>query len=80
MLKVLEAKLKFCVGETSEDFESRYDTNLREMETQCRDLLIEEHYKKFCLMGSFWEGIVGVNVDFNWLFKVRTHLDKTEKE
>ena len=31
-------------------------------------------------MNSFWEEIGGANVDLNWLIKVRSHLDKIEKE
>ena len=31
-------------------------------------------------MNSFWEVIAGANVDLNWLIKVRSHLDKIEKE
>ena len=31
-------------------------------------------------MDSFWEVIAGANVDLNWLIKVRSHLDKIEKE
>ena len=51
------------------------------MEIKCRDLLLEEHCEKlFCLMDSFWEEIAGANVDLNWLIKVRSHLDKIEKE
>ena len=38
----LEAKKKFCVGRTSKNFEEKWDTNLREMETKCWDLLLEE--------------------------------------
>ena len=44
-------------------------------------LKLEEHCEKlFCLMDSFWEEIAGANVDLNWLVKVRSHLDKIEKE
>ena len=69
------------MGGTSENFEKKWDTNLRGMETNCRDLLLEEHCEKlFCLMDSFWEVIAGANVDLNWLIKVRSHLDKIEKE
>ena len=81
MPKGLEAKKRYCVGGTSENFEQKWDANLREMEIKCRDLLLEEHCEKlFCLMDSFWEEIAGANVDLNWLVKVRSHLDKTEKE
>ena len=31
-------------------------------------------------MDSFWEVIAGANVNLNWLIKIRSHLDKTEKE
>ena len=81
MPKGLEAKKRYCVGGTSENFEQKWDANLREMEIKCRDLLLEEHCEKlFCLMDSFWEEIAGANVDLNWLVKVRSHLDKIEKE
>ena len=49
--------------------------------TKCEDLLLKEHCEKlFCSMDSFWEVIAAVNVDLNWLTKVRSHLDKIEKE
>ena len=51
------------------------------MESKCRDLLLEEHCKKFFyLMDCFWKAIVDVDVDISWLVKVREHLDKIEKE
>ena len=51
------------------------------MEKNCWDLLLEEHCGKlFCLMDSFWEVIAGANVNLNWLIKIRSHLDKIEKE
>ena len=31
-------------------------------------------------MDSFWEAIAGANLDLNWLLKVRSPLDKIEKE
>ena len=31
-------------------------------------------------MDSFWETVARANVDLNCLFKVRSHLDKIEKE
>ena len=31
-------------------------------------------------MDNFWEVIAGTNVDLNWLIKVRSYLDKIEKE
>ena len=38
MSKGLEAKKRFCVRGTSENFEKKWDTNLGEMERICRDL------------------------------------------
>ena len=67
--------------ESSKDFEKKWDGNLRNMESKCRDLLLEEHCKKlFYLINCFWEAIVDVDVDISWLVKVRNHLDKIEKE
>ena len=42
MPKGLEARKRFLRGGTSENFEMKWDTNLREMERKCRDLLLEE--------------------------------------
>ena len=65
----------------SENFEKKWDMNLREMERKCRDSLLEKHCEKlFRLMDSFWEVIADTNADLNWLIKVRSHLDKIEKE
>ena len=73
MPKGLEANKSFCVGGTSENFEKKWDANLR-------DLLLEEHCEKlFCLMDSFWEVTASANVNLNWLIKIRSHLDKIEK-
>ena len=33
-----------------------------------------------CFMDIFWEVIAGANINFNWLIKIRSHLDKIEKE
>ena len=45
MPKGFEAKEEYCVGEvTSKDFKKKWDGNLRDMESQCRDLLFEEHF------------------------------------
>ena len=32
------------------------------------------------LIDSFWEAIADLDVDIDWLVKVRTHLDKTKKK
>ena len=33
-----------------------------------------------CFMDIFWEVIAGANINLNWLIKIRSHLDKIEKE
>ena len=80
--KGLEAKKNYCVGGvTSKDFKKKWDGNLQDMDSRCRDLLLEEHFKRlFYLMSCFCEAIVDLNVDISWLVKVRNHLDKIEKE
>ena len=51
------------------------------MESKCWGLLLEEHCRKlFYLMSCFWEAIVYVDIDVNWLIKVGNHLDKIDKE
>ena len=59
---------------------SPWDGNLRDMESKCWDLLLEEHCKKLFYLMSCCEAIVDVNVDISWLVKVRNDLDKIEKE
>ena len=82
MPKSLEEKKKYCVeGVTLKDFKKKWDGNLQNMESKCRDLLLEEHCKKlFDLMNYFWEAIIDVDVDISWLIKGRNHLDKIEEE
>ena len=51
------------------------------MDTKCRDLLLQEHCKKlFFLIDSFWHDIKDFNFDFEWLLKVRNHLEKLERK
>ena len=51
MPRGLEAKKRHCVSGTSENFEKKWDANLRKMEIKCRNLLLEEHCEKlFCLI------------------------------
>ena len=51
-----------------------------ELDGMWRDLLLQEHCKKlFDLMDIFWCDIKYVELDVNWLLKVKTHLDKLEK-
>ena len=75
------SKEKVLRGGTSKDFEEKWDGNLRDMESKCRDLFLEEHCKKvFYLMDCFWEAIVDVDVDIGWLVNVRNNLNKIENE
>ena len=47
---------------------------------KCRDLLLQEHFKKlFLLKGNFWDEIKEFNFDLKRLFKVRNHLEKLER-
>ena len=82
MSKGLEAKKKYCVeGVISKHFKKKWDGNLRDMESKCRDLLLEEHCTKlFYLMNCFWKAIVDGDADISWLVKVRNYLDQIEKE
>ena len=51
------------------------------MEIKFRGLLLEEYCKTlFPLIDSFWKAISNMDVDINWLGKVRTHLNKIKKE
>ena len=74
-------KKRFCVCGTLDEFERKWDCNLKEMKMKCRDLLLEEYCNKlFSLMDSSWMGISGRCIDIYWLVKVQGHLDKVEKE
>ena len=51
------------------------------MENECRDLLLQEHYKKiFLLIDSFWDETKDFHFDFKWFFKVKDHLEKFERK
>ena len=68
-----EANIKYFVGEISTDLEKKWNDNLREIwgtYYTVRNYLID----------SFWEAIADLDVDIDWLVKVRTHLDKTKKK
>ena len=53
---------------------------IHELDGMWRDLLLQEHCKKlFDLMDIFWCDIKYVELDVNWLLKVKTRLDKLEK-
>ena len=81
MPKEIQTEKIFWVGETSENSEKKWGVNLYEIERKCRELLLEEACEKsFSLMDSFWEVIAGAHVNLSWLIKIRSHLDKTEKE
>ena len=79
MPKDLVGRKRFCVGRTSNEFQKKWDRNLKEMEMKCWDLLLEEYCNKlFSLMDSFWVEISSKRVDICWLVRVRGHLDKVE--
>ena len=79
--KGLVTRKKFCVSETSKEFQEKWDCNLKEKKMKCRELLLEEYCSKlFSLMDSFRVKKGGKCVDICWLVKVRGHLDKAEKE
>ena len=81
MPKEIQTEKIFWVGETSENSEKKWGVNLYEIERKCKELLLEEACEKsFSLMDSFWEVIAGAHVNLSWLIKIRSHLDKTEKE
>ena len=81
MPKGLVARKRFCVGGTLEEFQKKWDWNLKQTEMKCRDLLLAEYCNKlFSLMDSFWAEISGKHGDVCWLVKVRGHLNKVEKE
>ena len=81
MSKGLVARKKICVGETSEEFQKKWDCSLKEKEMKCWDLFLEDYCSiLFLLMDSFWVEISGKPVDICWLVRVRGHLDKVEKE
>ena len=43
-------------GVTSKDFKKKWDGNLRDMESKCPDLLLEEHCKKLFLFDELFLG------------------------
>ena len=54
ILKGLKAKKKYYVEGTSKNFEKIWAGNLWEIESKCRDLLVDEYCKKlYHLMDSF---------------------------
>ena len=64
MPKGLVARKIFCVGGTSNEFQKKWDCNLKETEMKRRGLLLEEYCSKlFSLMDSFWVEIRGKRVD-----------------
>ena len=81
MSKGLVARKRFCVGETSKEFQKKWGCNLKETEIKYQDLLLEEYCNNsFLLMDSFWVETSGKRVDICWLVKVKGHLHKVEKE
>ena len=80
LLKGLSTKKRLCFGKPSEELEKEWKNGIDELDRRYHDLLLQEHCKKlFNLMDSFLCDIKYVEVDVNWLLKVKTHLDKLEK-
>ena len=75
--KGLSTKERLCFGEPSEGLKKEWKNGIDELDERSRDLLIQTHCKKlFNFMNIFW---CDVEVDVNWLLKVKTNLDKLEK-
>ena len=78
--KDLLTKKRLCFGKPSDELEKEWKNGIDGRDGRCRDLLLQEHCKRlFNLMDIFWCDIKYVELDFNWLLKVKTHLDKLEK-
>ena len=78
--KGLSTKKRLCFGKPSEELEKEWKNGIDELDGRCRDLLLQEHCKKlFNLMDIFWCDIKYVELNVNWLLKVKTHLNKLEK-
>ena len=79
--KGLVSKKSFCIGHPSKEFTEEWLSSVKDMDSKCRDLLLQEHCKKlFLLMHSFWDEIKDFNFDLKWLFQVRNHLEKFERK
>ena len=45
----------FYIGHLSKEFREEWQSSVKDVDNQCRDLLLQEHSKKlFLLMDSFW--------------------------
>ena len=79
--KGLVLKKSFSIGNPSEQFTEKCRSSVKDMDIECRDLLLQEHCKKiFLLMDSFWDETKDFNSDLKWLFKVKDHLEKFERK
>ena len=80
LLKGLSTKKRLCFGKPSEELEKEWKNGIGQLDGRYWDLLLQEHCKKLLnLTDIFWCDIKYVDLDVNWLLKVKTHLDKLEK-
>ena len=61
-------------GVISKDFKKKSDGNLRDMESKCRDLLLEEHCKNLFDLVNY-NNIIIIKSLFNVGYKI-THTEK----
>ena len=82
MPKRLEAKRKFCVGrrQVQEEFQEEMGYKFVWDGNKMSGLTARTMWKIILFNAPFQEAIAGANVELNWLLKVRSHLDKIEKE
>ena len=67
-------------GFINKELKKEWKNGIDGLNGRCRDLLLQKHCKKlFNLMDIFLCVIKYIEVDVNWLLKVKSHLDKLEK-
>ena len=80
LLKDLLTKNLRKNARSKEELKKEWKNGIGGLNGRCRDLLLQKHCKKlFNLMDIFLCVIKCVEVDVNWLLKVKIHLDKLEK-
>ena len=80
LLKDLLTKNLRKNARSKEELKKELKNGIDGLDGRCHDLLLQEHCKKlFNLMDIFLCVIKYVEVDVNWLLKVKSHLDKLEK-
>ena len=78
MPKELEAS--FCVGGDVWKFQEEMGCKFAWDGKKMSGLTARGTLWKIILMDSFWGVIAGANVNLKWLIKIRSRLDKIEKE